>query len=48
MSFKSFSTTQAAPAKDKSIDMPKDTPANDQPSVKSDKATDESAPPSKS
>ena len=29
MSFKSFSTTQATPAKDKPVDKPKDAPANE-------------------
>ena len=48
MSFKSFSTTQATPAKDKSVDKPKDAPANDQSAVQSDKATDANAASSKS
>jgi len=48
MSFKSFSTTQATPAKDKSVDKPKDAPANDQSGAKSDKAMGEAAASSKS
>lgn len=48
MSFKSFSTSQVTPAKDKPVDKPKDAPANDQSSAKSDKATGETAASSKS
>jgi len=48
MSFKSFSTTQVTSAKDKSVDKPKDAPANDQSGAKSDKATGEVTPSSKS
>jgi len=43
MSFKSFSTSQATPAKDKPVDKPKVVPANEQPSAKSDKAPGEAA-----